>query len=98
MHYVPHILGWNDIGYSFLIGEDGRAYEGRGWGTQGAHTLGYNTNAHGISVIGTFTSKNPNQLALNAINALIDCGMAAVSISKDNLTHLSTCRPTSMGQ
>lgn len=32
--------GWFDIGYNFLIGGDGAAYEGRGWKTEGAHTLG----------------------------------------------------------
>ena len=28
---------WWDIGYNFLIGEDGRIYEGRGFDAQGAH-------------------------------------------------------------
>ena len=27
--------GWWDIGYNFLIGEDGRIYEGRGFHIQG---------------------------------------------------------------
>ena len=40
--------GWSDIGYSFLIGGDGRVYEGRGWGRVGAHTYGYNSRAYGI--------------------------------------------------
>ena len=39
--------GWNDIGYSFLIGGDGLMYEGRGWNIQGAHTLNYNTVGYG---------------------------------------------------
>lgn len=30
----------DDIGYSFVIGGDGRAYEARNWTTQGAHTRG----------------------------------------------------------
>ena len=34
--------GWWDIGYSFLVGEDGNIYEGRGWNEIGAHTKGYN--------------------------------------------------------
>ena len=28
---------WWDIGYNFLIGEDGNIYEGRGFDAQGAH-------------------------------------------------------------
>ncbi|XP_077999532.1 peptidoglycan recognition protein-like [Glandiceps talaboti] len=67
--------GWNDIGYSFLIGQDGNAYEGRGWGVQGAHTYGYNNRAHGISFIGNFDNQLPNQLAINATKALIKCGV-----------------------
>lgn len=35
--------GWWDIGYSFMIGEDGNVYEGRGWDEVGAHTYGYNS-------------------------------------------------------
>ena len=77
--------GWNDIAYSFLIGEDGRAYEGRGWGVSGAHTSGYNSVSHGISMIGTFTSRNPNNAALDALQDLIDCGVADVSMTKHNL-------------
>ena len=29
--------GWSDIGYNFIVGEDGNVYEGRGWTTMGAH-------------------------------------------------------------
>merc|ERR1712150_52546 len=44
--------GWSDIGYNFLVGEDGRAYEGRGWNRVGGHTYGYNSNSVAVSVIG----------------------------------------------
>lgn len=40
-------VGWSDIGYSFVIGEDGNVYEGRGWDTVGAHTLHHNTDGLG---------------------------------------------------
>ena len=52
---------WSDIGYSFLIGGDGRVYEGRGGKRVGAHTGGYNSVGYGVSFIGTFTSAYPNQ-------------------------------------
>ena len=52
---------WSDIGYSFLIGGDGRVYEGRGWERVGAHTGGYNSRGYGVSFIGTFTSAYPSQ-------------------------------------
>ncbi|KAK3609446.1 hypothetical protein CHS0354_020381 [Potamilus streckersoni] len=34
---------WSDIGYSFIVGEDGHVYEGRGWDEIGAHTYNYNS-------------------------------------------------------
>ena len=34
LFFVPE---WSDIGYNFIVGEDGNVYEGRGWGIRGAH-------------------------------------------------------------
>lgn len=48
---------WSDIGYNFLVGEDGNVYEGRGWGKKGAHTKPYNGKSIGICVIGNYESK-----------------------------------------
>jgi len=50
--------GWLDIGYHFVVGEDGRVYEGRGWTRQGAHAGGCNARSIGIAFIGDFTSKS----------------------------------------
>ena len=41
------LVGWDDIGYNFLVGEDGNVYEGRGWDTVGAHAAPHNTNSVG---------------------------------------------------
>jgi N-acetylmuramoyl-L-alanine amidase len=48
-------LGYDDIGFNFVIGEDGNVYEGRGWDAVGAHTASYNTISIGICIIGDFT-------------------------------------------
>ena len=72
--------GWSDIGYSFLIGEDGRVYEGRGWGVVGAHTLHYNAVAYGFCVIGNYMDRAPDQAALGALQAVINCGVKKVSL------------------
>ncbi|XP_060586611.1 peptidoglycan recognition protein 1-like [Ruditapes philippinarum] len=66
--------GWSDIGYSFVVGEDGNVYEARGWDAVGAHTNGYNDVGLGICVIGNFENRKPNEAALNAIKQLIACG------------------------
>jgi N-acetylmuramoyl-L-alanine amidase len=51
------VNGWADIGYNWLIGEDGNTYEGRGWDNQGAHSPGFNSVSQGICFIGSFTSE-----------------------------------------
>ena len=51
-----YFLGWSDIGYSFLVGEDGNVYEGRGFDREGAHTQGYNNVGLAWSFMGSFTS------------------------------------------
>ncbi|WP_143194230.1 N-acetylmuramoyl-L-alanine amidase [Micromonospora sp. CB01531] len=43
---------WSDIGYNFLVDDDGRIYEGRGWDVVGAHAAGYNTESIGVCFIG----------------------------------------------
>lgn len=67
--------GWDHIGYNFLVGGDGRVYEGRGWNYVGAHTKGYNTNSVGISFIGTFTKTKPTERQLKACQLLIAEGV-----------------------
>jgi peptidoglycan recognition protein len=66
--------GWGDIGYNFLVGEDGNIYEGRGWKIKGAHCPTYNSNSIGICVMGDYRTRVPNSLAQNAVKALIQCG------------------------
>ncbi|KAH3787603.1 peptidoglycan recognition protein 1-like isoform X5 [Dreissena polymorpha] len=75
--------GWDDIGYNFLIGEDGRAYEGRAWDRIGAHTLGWNNVAIAFSIMGDYSHKLPNDAALDAVHAMIDCGIKLGKITPD---------------
>ncbi|XP_011882784.1 PREDICTED: peptidoglycan-recognition protein SA-like [Vollenhovia emeryi] len=67
-------LGWDDIGYSFLIGGDGNVYEGCGWTREGAHTYGYNKKSLGIAFIGNFQNKDASQRMLDTAHQLINCG------------------------
>ncbi|XP_017480370.1 PREDICTED: peptidoglycan-recognition protein SA-like [Rhagoletis zephyria] len=73
--YHMNDLKYDDIGYNFLIGNDGVIYEGTGWGVRGAHTYGYNMNGTGIAFIGNYAEKLPSRSALNAAKKLLACGV-----------------------
>ncbi|MFC4564143.1 N-acetylmuramoyl-L-alanine amidase [Nocardiopsis mangrovi] len=62
--------GWSDIGYNFLIDNDGHIYEGRGWTTQGAHCPNHNVSAIGACIIGTYFTVLPSPKALASMQAL----------------------------
>ncbi|XP_028010032.2 peptidoglycan recognition protein 3 isoform X1 [Eptesicus fuscus] len=68
-------LNFCDIGYHFLVGQDGGVYEGVGWNIQGSHTYGYNDIALGIAFMGNFVEKPPNAAALEAAQSLIQCAV-----------------------
>lgn len=65
-NYHINTQGWCDVGYHFLIGQDGKVYQGRVENIVGAHAGGANTNNVGISFIGTFTSAAPGNAMLDA--------------------------------
>lgn len=75
--------GWSDIGYNFLVGEDGNIYEGRGWGKQGAHSIPFNKKSIGICIIGNYTNRTPNQAAIQAVAKLIAYGVESGEIKND---------------
>ncbi|MGK5530165.1 peptidoglycan recognition protein family protein [Streptomyces sp. URMC 129] len=74
--YAYHVesQGWRDIGYNFLVDKCGEIYEGRAGGVdqpvQGAHTLGFNHNSMGVSVLGTYSDEAPNQDILDSLSLL----------------------------
>ncbi len=63
---------WCAIGYHYLIGKDGRVYEGRPANLQGAHVLSENENNIGISMIGDFNEKLPNAQQMSALQSFLD--------------------------
>ncbi|XP_040832069.1 peptidoglycan recognition protein 1-like [Ochotona curzoniae] len=76
--------GWCDVGYNFLIGEDGLVYEGRGWNIKGDHTgPTWNTRAIGISFMGNFMDRAPHPRALRAAQSLLACGQALGILSSN---------------
>ncbi|KAB0382417.1 hypothetical protein FD755_004334 [Muntiacus reevesi] len=76
-YYHAQQLGWCDVGYNFLIGEDGLVYEGRGWNTVGAHSgATWNPISIGISFMGNYMDRVPPARALSAAQSLLACGAA----------------------
>jgi hypothetical protein len=75
---------WGDIGYHFLIDEAGRVYEGRYSGDDGIpafnqdgdlvtgfHSVGYNSGALGIALLGDLTQRPPTDAAKASLIRLI---------------------------
>ncbi|KAG9348290.1 hypothetical protein JZ751_002025 [Albula glossodonta] len=68
--------GFSDIGYNFLIGEDGTVYEGRGWGVVGAHVKGNNHDSIGIAFMGNFNDESLSAAALSSARQLLQSGVS----------------------
>ena len=52
--YHMDTRGWCDIGYHFLVTDDGQVYEGRPLHFNGAHVGGHNSGNIGISFVGCY--------------------------------------------
>lgn len=66
--------GWSDIGYNFLVTQDGRIWEGRQgtWTAVGAHATGYNTKWLGVCWVGNSNDVEPSDAAKRSIAWLYD--------------------------
>ena len=74
MAYHVQSLGWDDIGYNFLVDRFGRIWEGRAGGVDraviGAHTVGHNSVAFAMSAIGNFNTATPPAAVVSAYQRL----------------------------
>ncbi|MPZ14565.1 MAG: N-acetylmuramoyl-L-alanine amidase, partial [Chloroflexi bacterium] len=72
-YYHAVTLGWGDIGYNYLIGHGGNAYEGRAGGPNaiGIHAGRFNRGSDGIALLGTFTEQAPSTPMLGGLASII---------------------------
>lgn len=79
--------GWSDIGYNFLVDKYGGIWEGRYRSlthpTEGVHAAGYNTRTFGISVMGNYVGKNPEQAVLDALARTIAWKLSEAGVLAD---------------
>jgi hypothetical protein len=72
-HYHAQTLGWGDIGYNYLIDQDGIIYEGRAGGhyVVGGHVYCHNINTIGVSLMGNFSISEPSEQAIASLSRLL---------------------------
>lgn len=92
--YLLHteINGWDDIGYNFIIAQDGTLYEGRDPGesrtefeVRGAHFCAKNTGTFGVALLGNYETA---QLTEESRERLVN--LLSFSLSELNIHPLST--------
>jgi hypothetical protein len=62
---------FGDVGYHFLIGEDGTIYEGRPLSYQGAHVWHHDPANIGVAFLGDYSSKGFSDAQIHSARALI---------------------------
>jgi hypothetical protein len=77
--------GWGDIGYNFVIDDDGQIYEGRAGGdfVVGGHAYCNNTGTIGISLMGNFDIEEPTQEQMRALQWLLESLADKYKINKE---------------
>jgi len=73
--YYYHAVeqGWGDIGYNYLVGHDGRIFQGRVGGDNvvGGHSFQYGFGSSGISCLGTFNTADVSASCWSSLIAIV---------------------------
>ncbi len=79
--------GWADVGYHFMVGQNGLIYEGRDRAVRGTHVETFNTGSLGICLLGNFMTQAPTVEQLNSTLALVNWASERL-----NLSHIASHR------
>jgi len=71
--YHTKVRGWGDIGYHYLMDQNGNVYEGKFGGdvVMGGHSVPLNRHSIGIAVMGNFEESSPSLSLINSLSDLI---------------------------
>ncbi len=71
--YHAKSRGWGDIGYNYVVDEDGQIYEGRQGGDDvvGGHAFCYNVGTMGIALMGNTDTEKPTQEQIHSLQSLL---------------------------
>lgn len=87
--YLFHteVNGWSDIGYNFLIAQDGTLFEGRDPGSngsefevRGAHFCGKNTGTFGVALLGNYETTRPTAETIERLVNLLTLSLSTLEI------------------
>lgn len=72
--YHANSRGWGDVGYHYIIDENGVIYEGRAGGDSvvGGHVYCGNVGTQGIALLGDFTKEQPTQKQVQSLQYMLD--------------------------
>ncbi len=76
---------WEDIGYHYLIGKNGKIYKGRSEKFIGAHIYGHNKNSLGICLIGNFDEELPAKKQIQTLIKFLKQKIKKHKISVKNI-------------
>ncbi len=85
-NYHIDVRGFCDIGYHFLVGQDGQVYQGRPENVVGAHAGGHNQDNVGIAFVGTFNDAAPSDAMMSAAARIMGALARGYGISLSRTT------------
>lgn len=89
--YHAGSLGWGDIGYHYLIDEEGTIYEGRAGGDYvvGGHAYCANVGTVGIALLGNFEKEKPALAQIQSLQWLLSdlAGRYKLDLGRDTMFH-----------
>lgn len=84
--YHTQVNGWSDIGYNYLVAQDGSIYAGRDpdGGDQltvrGAHFCGANSGTSGVCLLGNYEQVEPTGPSLDRLSQLLSFSFAQLDL------------------